>query len=259
MIPNQEKGSLSLDAMQEVAINVVELFCSIICRPVEIILRFRHGSRYFSPTVIALSSLMMIVVPALLSFTSAIGGMIPFTHFQPPRGMFSLGDFAVLYFLLSLFHGLRIYRLMIWPEKELHSEFEGPPWFFIRLIPGTGSWWLTRIAIEPALIFIAATLLENIYIIQSGLSNYLHIAAFALLMRSFISWYRSWEFLRRILDSRAAGPIIARLVEDTASQDELAQIHLANFPRNISPEDRKTAARYIARAFNTQGADHETH
>ena len=194
-----------------------------------------------------------------MSVVGAVGGMIPFTHFQPPRGMFSMGDFAELYFLLSLFHGLRIYRLMIWPEKELHSELKGPHGFFIRLIPGTSSWWLTRIAIEPALIFIAATVLESIYIIQSGLSADLHVAAFALLMKNFIAWYRSWEFLRRILDSRAAGPIIARLVDDTASQDELAQIHLANFPKNISSELRTTAAIHIARAFNAEGDSHAAH
>jgi hypothetical protein len=263
MLPTQEKSTLTISAMQEMATNVVDLFCSVICRPLEMIVRPWHGSRYQTPAVIALSSLMMIALPVISAAFGTVVGMIPFTHFAPPPGMFGIGSFSLLYFGLTFYHSIRIYRRMVRPELEEHSEYEGGPLPFIHLIPGSGSFWTTRIVIEPALIFAAATVLQSIYIIEPGLSTYLHFAALCLAMKEFISWYRAWEFLRRILDMRNAGPIIAKLIEDKATQEDLAPIHLSNFPRNISPDVRNTAARYIARAFSTEthtpGENNETH
>jgi hypothetical protein len=266
MLPAQEKSSMNIDALQETAINAVELFCGIISRPVELVLRPWHGTRYFQPTVIFCSTMLMILIPAFSTALTGIGSMIPFTRFVPPPGMFGMGSFATLYFALSFLHGIRIYRRMVHMELEEQSEYEGGPLPFIHLIPGAKSFWLTRILIEPALLFIAATLLQDIYVIQSGLSSYLHFAALTLAMKGFVGWYRSWEFLRKILDARNAGPIIAKLIDDQATQDDLARIHLASFPRDIEPEVRQTVANFIARAFSTttdnsnaKGESHDAH
>jgi hypothetical protein len=78
------------------------------------------------------------------------------------------------------------------------------------------------------------------------------MAALMLVMKNFISWYRAWEYIRKLMDLRYAGPIIAKLVENKATEDDLASVHLASFPKNISPEMRQAAGAYIARAFSTE-------
>jgi hypothetical protein len=139
---------------------------------------------------------------------------------------------------------------MIYMELEKNSEFEGPPLPFFRLIPGSGSFWFTRIALEPLFVFVGASLLEHLFIIQSGLSAYLHIAALMFAIKSFIAWHKTWEYIRKLLDLQYIGPIIAKLVQNNATQDELASAHLASFPKSISPEMRQAAGMYIARAYS---------
>jgi hypothetical protein len=152
---------------------------------------------------------------------------------------------------------------MIHMELEDHSQFEGPPLPFFYLLPKSRNFWFTRIVLEPVFVLLAATVLEDLFIIQSGLALYLRFVALALAMKNFIGWYRAWEFLRNLLDTRNAGPIIAKLVENKASEEDLAPIHLASFPKNIAPEIRRAAAAHIARVFSpgtdTTGEAHDTH
>ena len=172
-------------------------------------------------------------------------------------GLFSIGSLSKLYFLLSFVHGIRLYRRMIDMSREQNSEFEGPPLPFFHLLPGSGSFWFTRIVLEPAVVFVAATLLEGIFIFQSGLSTYLHFAALALAMKNFIGWYKAWEYLRQLMDMRFAAPIIAKLVENQATEDDLAPIHLASFPKNLSPDIRQAAVSHIARVVLAGGGNPE--
>jgi len=140
-------------------------------------------------------------------------------------------------------------------ELENHSEYEGPPLPFLNLIPGSRSFWFTRIVIEPVFVFIAASLLEGARIFQSGLATYLHLAALMLAMKNFIGWYRAWEYIRKILDIRYISPIITKLVENRVTEAELAPIHFAGFPQNIAPDLRQAAASHIARVFSTEIPD----
>jgi hypothetical protein len=241
---------MNITQLQNMAINVVEGFCSVISMPVELILRPWYGTRYFPVPVFFFSAVLMILLPAFSAVATGVTQMIPFAHFRPPAGLFGIGALARLFFLLSFLHGIRLYRRMIRMELEDHSQFEGPPLPFIHLIPGSGSFWLTRIAIEPAFLFIAATLLGNFYIVTPGLAAYLHFAALTLAMKNFVSWYRAWEFLRDALDMRNAGPLVARLLDNTATEADLARIHLASFPKNLAPDIRQAAAAHIARVYS---------
>jgi hypothetical protein len=99
-------------------------------------------------------------------------------------------------------------------------------------------------------VLVLATVLEDLLIIQSGLALFLRLSALALLMKNFVSWYRSWEYLRDLMDARNAGPILAKLVEDRATDDDLAAINLASFPKDVAPEIRTQAATSIARAYS---------
>jgi hypothetical protein len=52
------------------------------------------------------------------------------------------------------------------------------------------------------------------------------------------------------MDARFAGPIIAKLVENRATEEDLATVHLASFPKNLSPDLREAAVSHIARAYS---------
>jgi hypothetical protein len=248
--PNQQP-SLNIQQMQDVAMNIVETICSIVCMPVETVIRFNFGTRYFSPPVAFFSAMLMIFLPLFSSLATGVVNMIPFTHAAMPVGIFGLGSFSTLYFLLSFGHGFRLYRRMIYMELEQNSEFEGPPLPFFHLIPWTRNFWLTRIVLEPIFVFIAATLLERTFIIQSGLATYLHVAAFTLAMKQFIAWYRGWEYLRKAMDIAFLGPILAKLVANQATDDDLAQVHLARLPKNLPPDIREEAMSQFARVYSS--------
>jgi hypothetical protein len=87
------------------------------------------------------------------------------------------------------------------------------------------------------------------FIAQASLALFLKLAAMALLMKQFIAWFRAWEYMRQILDTRNAAPAIARLAEDQASEAELEPLHLASIPRNIDPDIRKATIAQIARTY----------
>jgi hypothetical protein len=251
--PNESSGMLNINTLQDTAMNVVENVCSIICRPVELVLRPWHGTRYFPVPVIFFSTMMMVFLPVFSAVTSSVVSMIPFVHIRLPAGLFGIGSLAELYFLLSFVHSIRIYRRMIDMSRETNSEFEGPPLPFFYLLPKGRNFWLTRIAWEPAFVLVAATTLGKIFIFDAGLVLYLQFAAICLAMKNFIGWFKAWAYLRDIMDMRFAGPIIAKLSENQATEDDLATIHLASFPKNLSPDLRDAAVSHIARAFSPEG------
>jgi integrase len=47
MNPQQPDTTTPINQLQNIAMNIVEVFCSIICLPVEIILRPQYGTRYY--------------------------------------------------------------------------------------------------------------------------------------------------------------------------------------------------------------------
>jgi hypothetical protein len=247
--PQQQNGGMNVEQLQQTALNVIEALCGIICMPVEIILRPQYGTRYFPVPVVFFSAVLMILLPAFSAMATGVTRMIPFARVSAPVGLFGIGSLAKLYFFLSFFHGIRLWRRMIHMELEAHSQFEGPPLPFFRLIPK--SWWFTRIVLEPAFVFVVSTILTNMLIFQSGLSVYLHIAALALLMKSFIRWFREWEFLRNLLDLENAAPIVSKLLHgETTTQEERSQVHLAGFPKHVEPRIKQAALQRIANLFS---------
>jgi hypothetical protein len=247
----QQESPMNINQLQNFAMSIVENVCSIFTMPIEIVLRPQYGTRYFPVSIAFFSAILMILLPLFSSAADSVVRMIPFSSPPPPpAGLFGIGSLSSLYFLLVFLHGFRLWRRMIYMELEDHSEYEGPPLPFFYLIPGGRSFWFTRIVLEPVLVFILATLLEGFRIFQSGLATYLHIAALLLAMKGFICWYRFWEYLRKLMDARNVGPIIAKLVENKATEDDLAPIHLASFPKNVASDLRQAAASQIARFFS---------
>jgi hypothetical protein len=240
---------MRVEHLQNNAMELVYLLCSIICQPIEILLRPWYGTRYFAVPVTFFSAAMMIVGPAIMAMFTNFMQMIPLLRVPHPVGMFGLGDYARLYFLLCAVHGVRLWRRMIYMERELHSQYEGAAWPIFQLFPKSKSFWVVRIVLEPALVFVTAIVLQDMFIAQASLALFLKLAAMALLMKQFIAWFRAWEYMRQILDTRNAAPAIARLAEDQASEAELEPLHLASIPRNIDPDIRKATIAQIARTY----------
>jgi len=253
MLGNEsESGAMNMEHLQNSSINLVETICSIVSMPVEMLIRPQYGTRYFSVPVTFCSSVLMLLLPALAMMGASIMQMIPFGRYVPPPGMFDFAAMTKLYFLLCLIHGFRLWQRMLHMERELHSEYEGPPLPFFHLIPKGRSFWFTRIILEPCFVFFAATVLEDLFIVQSGLGAYLHFAALTLAMKNFISWFRTWEVIRKILDRKNSAPAMARLIENKATEEELAPMHLAGFPKNIHPQMRRAAAVHMARTISSE-------
>ena len=251
MNPTQDQsGGLNINQLHETAINVVENFSGVVSRPVELIIRPWHGTRYFPIPVIFFSTATMIFLPIFSAFALGAISMLPLVRLQMPSGLFDITSLAKLYFLLSLIHGVRLYRRMIDMSLETNSTFEGPPLPFFALVPKGNNFWFCRIVLEPTFVMASAMVLGHLYVFTPGLVLYLQFAALALAMKNFIGWYRAWEYIRNLMDMRFAGPIIAKLAENKATDEELNTVHLAAFPKNLSPEMREAAVSHIARAFS---------
>lgn len=86
MFPSDKPGQsgMNLNQLQDTAMDVVRTFCAILTRPVELILRPRHGSRYFSPVVIFGSTLVMMILPLFWAMGFMALRMIPLIHVPSP-------------------------------------------------------------------------------------------------------------------------------------------------------------------------------
>jgi hypothetical protein len=251
MMPTQDQkqqSSGNINQFQDAMMNVVYNVCSIVTCPVEMALRPQYGSRYFPPVIMFFSAVMMMVLPVLSEMASGFSRMLPFGGSAAVSGMFGIGTLSKLYFLGGFVHGFRTWRRMLHMELEENSVYEGPPLPIFRIIPGT--FWMVRIIYEPVFLFTLALVLPNFFILQDSAAHYLMLAAIMLALKNYVQWYRTWEFLRNMMDLRFAGPRIAKLVDNQATEDDLAPIHLASFPKNLPPDVRQAAAQHIARAFS---------
>jgi len=252
MLPSQsnQSGAMNLTHLNNTAINIVEAFCSVVAMPIELAIRPAFGTRFFELPVVFFSSVLMIAIPLISAIFTAFISMIPFTHPSRTVGMFGIDALSKLFFVLLIVHGIRLYRRILNPNLELHSRYEGPPLPIFAIIPGGSSFWRVRTVLEPAAIFLLATVLQDLFIFQSSLTLYLRCAAFALSLKSCVAFFRSWQTIRDLIDMANASPVLSKLVENKATQDDLSPLHLASFPDNIPAETRRTAAISIARAYN---------
>jgi hypothetical protein len=246
MTPSQGPSQRSsIDHFQNGMVDLVYNFCSVICGPIELLLRPQYGSRYFPPIVQCLTAMMMIILPVIYSLVEGVSHMLPFMRFNASMGMFGLGTLSKLYFLGSFIHGLRIWRRMINPFREKNSMYEGPPLPFFRIFPLP--FWFTRIVVEPVAVFALAITFRNSFILQPAAASFLMFSAVMLAMKQYCAWYMFWQFFRGLLDMANAGPIIAKYVGNSATNEELETIHLAGAPKNLPDDVRSKLGDFISR------------
>jgi hypothetical protein len=255
MFPTQARSApVGVEHYQEFAINVVYTFTSIVSAPVEMVLRPQYGSEYFSPVVTFFAGVMMVMLPVISLFADGVSHMIPFVRIPAPVGVFGIGTLSRLYFLGGFIHGFRIWRRMIHPERELHSQWAGPPLPFFYILPWS-SWWVIRIIYEPVFVFALSMVLTNFFILQGSAAHYLMFAAVMLAMKNYVEWYMQWRYLRQIMNSRAVAPIIAKVADNTATEDERAMVHMASLPKDIPEDLRRDTLAHVARTLG--GERHE--
>jgi len=242
-------GALNMEHLQNTSLNFVETICAIVSMPVEMLIRPQYGTMYFPVPVVFCCGILMLLLPAVSSAWTSLTQMVPFFHYPPPLGLFDFGALAKLYYLLSAVHGYRLWQRM---EREQHSQYEGPPLPFFAILPKGQSFWFTRIVLEPCFVFLAATVLEDLFIVQPSLGAYLHCAGLALAMKNFVSYFRSWRGLRKILDIQNSAPAIVRLVENKSTPEDEATLHIASFPKNLDPQIRRAAAVHYAHSVSPE-------
>ncbi|HTU44897.1 MAG TPA: hypothetical protein VMF91_07535 [Bryobacteraceae bacterium] len=239
-------GNLSVQQTYELGLKVVQGICSIIALPIEYALRPLFGSRYFNPITTFFSCVLMFV----LAGAGALGSFMPSRFGGPPagvvhRGLIGLATLSALFFLGNIIHGVRVYRRMLHPEREAHSEFEGPALPFLAALfarlPHGHRFWPVRIVYEPLAIIIATVTLSVLGVLNRPAAMYLLTAAVLLSIKCAMEWYRAWLHIRILLDGQAAAPIIAAAIKGTATEDDMARIHLAGFPKSLSPELKAAA------------------
>ena len=238
----------TIDHLQDSMINIVYNVCTIFTMPVEMALRPFHGTRYFSPIAVAFSAMMMMLLPLFFGFAGAVSGMIPFVRIPVSTGLIGMWGLSKLFFLGCAIHGYRKWKLMVHPERERFSKFEGPPLFFFTWIPGA-TFWKIRIVYEPLFLIALSAALPNFFILEPGAANFLLISAIFLAMKQHTAWLMGCDFVRTVLDSKNMGPVIASMVENRETEDDLASLHLASFPKDLDPGIRKAAVDHIARVF----------
>jgi hypothetical protein len=250
MMPGAEQaGKMNIDEMQETGMNILSMVASIITLPVEIFLRPQFGTRYFAAPIFFLSSILLMLLSAFSGVAAGIGQMLP-GQGKDPVGVYGIGSFTTLFFMASLVHGFRTFRRMTHPELELISTFEGPPLPIFALLPYGHSFWVVRIFWEGLFVIAVAILLSNFLIIQTALKLYLEIVGCALAMKNYIQWFRSWTYIRTLMDMTNIGPVLANIVSGAATDEELERVHLASLPRNLPDDMRRATVEYMARAFH---------
>jgi hypothetical protein len=175
MMNPQETGQLNVTNLQDTAKNVVHAFCSVFSMPVAVILRPWYGTRFHEPAFVFFSMVMMLILTMASSVmaSSFIPPLFIAARIQRPQALFGIGSLCELFFFLLFVHGLRLYRRMFNMSLEQHSEFEGPALPFFQLLPGGGSWWFTRIVLEPAFVILTAFVLNRLFIFRDDLEAFL--------------------------------------------------------------------------------------
>jgi hypothetical protein len=251
MTPTQGRSQqqpADINHYQNTMMNLVYNVCSIVTMPIEMLLRPTFGSQYCPPTIQFFTSVMMTLLPLFSGIADGFSHMLPFMGFAHLTGMFGIATLSKLYFAGAFIHGFRIWRLMIHMEKEKISYYEGAALPIFRILPG--SFFTVRIIYEPLFVLIVTLVLQNFFILQASAVHYLVIAAIMLAMKEYVSWFKSWQELRAIMDAAAAGPIIAKIIDNTATDDEYAQIHVARLSKNLPDGFRQSAADRMGRSFS---------
>lgn len=241
---------LNINNLQDGAENLLLFLASIVSKTADMAVRPFFGTRYYPPAVDAFAFLLLLIVASIHTMAVEMTHMVPFVAGPPPAlGIFDLWWLVRISFLVQIVHRIRLFRRMVDVSREKFSWYEGPALPILKLIPGGTSFWRSRILIEPALVFAAASILQHLFIFQSSLATFIQVSAAALFVKQSLHWYMSWKVIRDVIDATNGAPLMNAFIENSATDEELAPVHLASFPKDTTPEIRRVAAIQVARAY----------
>jgi hypothetical protein len=236
-------ANTTIQHMYQMGLRCTQNICGIVTTPIEFGLRPFFGTRYFDPIQMLFTWLLMVVLPLAGMATNRLplgaGG-------ASSTGAIGLGMLSILFFASQAIHGPRLWRRMMDMEREQHSEFEGDALPFFARLPFGDSFWLVRIFWEPAFVAALGIALHVIRILDRPAMLYLIAAAALLSVKNFLFWYQSWLHLRILMDAKFAGPLVVKAASGKATEKELAQVHMAGFPKGVPVEIRTAAIAEMA-------------
>ncbi len=235
MSDNQNPGTLR--ELYQGGLNVAQGVCGIITTPVEYALRPFFGTRYFDPIQMMFACLLMALLPLL----GGAMNLLPMLGGYASSGYIGLGTISLLFFVGSIIHAPRLWRRVFNIELEKHSQFEGPALPIFERLPLGESFWAVRVLWEPMFVAVVAIALRLATIIDRPATAYLIVCAVALAYKHYLCWYPAWLQLRTMMDTKFAGPLVAKAVTGKATEKELAAVHMAGFAGSV-PADIRAAA-----------------
>ncbi|HET6841376.1 MAG TPA: hypothetical protein VFK06_06770 [Candidatus Angelobacter sp.] len=231
-------ASRSLQQKYEMGLRISQGVATIVTMPLEYALRPFFGTRYFDPiqTLFAWAFMAFLPVFGVMANQQMTAGGSPSSD-----GLLGLGTLSAIFFASHLLHGPRTWRRMIQMEREGHSEFEGDALPFFALLPHGDRFWMVRLVYEPVFVVTVGIVLHLVTILDRPAMIYLVVAGIVLAFKNSMSWYQGWLHLRLLMDAKFAGPLMAKAAAGKATEKELAQVHMAGFPKSV-PAEIRTAA-----------------
>jgi hypothetical protein len=181
----------SLQAMIKFGLDVLLLIASIFAAPAEMALRRRQGTRYQNLVVLGFAQLPILFFAGL--------GMTAGKSLND-NGLIGIGWVCLAFTVLQWVHFYHMWKMMCDPHREVYSYEDGVELPFWKHCPGGTKWARIRFLYEPGLLIGSAVILGGLRVISTAAAIYIALAGGALFIKVTFLWYRTWEYLREILD-----------------------------------------------------------
>jgi hypothetical protein len=182
----------SLQAIIKFALDVLLLIASIFAAPAEMALRRRQGTRYQNLVVLGFAQLPILFFAAL--------GMTAGKSLND-NGLIGIGLVSLAFTVLQWAHFYHVWTRMVDPHLEVYSYEDGVELPFWKHCPGGTKWSRTRFLYEPGLLIVGAIVLGGLHILSTAAAVYIGLSGVALFIKVTFLWYRTWEWLRDLLDT----------------------------------------------------------
>jgi hypothetical protein len=230
----------SLQAIIKFGLDVLLLIASVFAAPAELALRRRQGTRYQNLIVLGFAQFPILFFAGL--------GMTAGKSLND-NGLIGIGWVCLAFTALQWVHFFHMWRMMCDPHREVYSYEDGVELPFWKHCPGGTKWVRVRFLYEPGLLILAAVVLRGLGIISSAAAIYIALSGIALFIKVTFLWYRTWEYLRDLLDTYGLGTkLVGGKKQDAVDAVKAAVAHAAKRIPSCIPIAAITSVRETAKA-----------
>ena len=180
--------------------------CNGFCLPLEMVLRPRYGTRYFLLTSYAWSWGILqgwVILSWLIRAFRALAPGIP-AETRPV----DMGTLLILFYVLFIYHVIRLRRLVVNMNLEKDSEMENPGWKLLRYLPRGKLWTRQRMVYEPIICIAFAVGMYRSEILALPAAAFIMIGGVCLSLKATMIYWQGWEFVRIGRDAMARTEIM---------------------------------------------------